>query len=76
MHTPLWATRLRRAKPSHFPNLRADFNWEKLGTFDYTSNMQYFVDAIYMKNITAPKTLKEVHDNMEVITSIFCKPEK
>ncbi|GAB4818286.1 hypothetical protein N2152v2_005332 [Parachlorella kessleri] len=60
--------------PSAFANV--DFDWSKLGTFDYTSNMHYFVDAVYAKNITAPKTLKDVSDNMEQVSSIFCTPEK
>ncbi len=58
------------------PLIATDFDWSKLGTFDYTSNMHYFVDAVYAKNITAPKTLKDVSDNMEQVSSIFCTPEK
>lgn len=52
------------------------FGWDNLGAFDYSSNLQTFLDTHDLRNMTRPTSIGELHDSLDNVTAIFCTPEK
>ena len=61
-----------RALPAPPP---AGFSWDNLGSFDYSSNLQTFLDTHDLRNMTRPTSIGELHDTLDNVTAVFCKPE-
>ena len=67
----------RRSPPARCspPTHPAGFSWDNLGSFDYSSNLQTFLDTHDLRNMTRPTSIGELHDTLDNVTAVFCKPE-
>ena len=65
----------RALPPPPAPN--AGFTWDKLGEFDYSSNLHDFVEAVGagQGNGTLPHTAQQLHAVADAAATSFCTPE-
>ena len=57
------------------PHPAAGFTWDKLGEFDYSSNLQAFFEAVHAGNLTKPNNVNELQAAASKVSSYFCTPE-
>ena len=48
------------------------FNWNTLGTFEYTNNLQYFLQNV---NLTKPTSLADMANQLAEAEAAFCTEE-
>ena len=48
------------------------FDWNALGSFEFDSNLQDFIDTV---NLTKPDSLLDLTERVTAAEAIFCQPE-